>query len=130
MKPQCSSCIRWEGLDYVTHEILSNTGNSMILCSKQREKRKSIVISGRLKGWPVFQPGRCRHVYFPCIICFLCIWPALTSSLAIEWLGLKPWLGLSKQIITSMPRPVPVTLRMVNIDPLQYSWNDGFVFLP
>lgn len=38
------------GKCWVTHKNLSNSGNSVILCSKERDKRESIVMSGGWKG--------------------------------------------------------------------------------
>lgn len=100
---------------YVTPMNLSNSRTSLILCSEQREKREH-VMSGWSKGWSVFQPGSCGNVHYPLIICFLCIWSAqiLTHGSA-EWLLLKP--------ITSMPRAVLLTSKMVDIDAFQHLWN-------
>ena len=38
------------GKCWVTHKNLSNSGNSVILCCKERDKRESIVMSGGWKG--------------------------------------------------------------------------------
>lgn len=91
------TCLRWEGLDYGTHRRLSNPGNSTILCSKQRGKRESSVMSAWSQGWSVFQLGSCGHVHVPHIICSLCIWPALILSLVIAWPLPKPWIITSCQ---------------------------------
>ena len=53
------------GKCWVTHKNLSNSGNSVLLCSKERDKRESIVMSGGWKGWSAFQPGGCDIYTFP-----------------------------------------------------------------
>lgn len=47
------SCVRWEGLGSVTRKSLFSSGNSWILCSKQRGKRESIAVSDWSEGRPL-----------------------------------------------------------------------------
>ena len=100
------------GKCWVTHKNLSNSGNSVLLCSKERDKRESIVMSGGWKGWSAFQPGSCDIYTFPHHR--IAVHPA-TSHLSpgrLNQLVVKP------QTITSKPRAGLCASKMVAIDPL------------
>lgn len=115
------SCISWKC--WVTHKNLSNSGNSVILYSKERDKRESIVMSGGWKGWSAFQPGGCDIYTFPHHR--IAMHPA-TSHLfpgRLDQLVVKP------QTITSKPRAGLCASQTVAIDPLRCFWNDWSVFL-
>lgn len=106
------------GKCWVTHKNLFNSGNSVILCSKERDKRESIVMSGGWKGQSAFQPGGCDIYTFPHHR--IAVHPATSHLIpgCLHQLVVKP------QTITSMPKAGLCTSKMVAIGPLRCFCNN------